>query len=91
MISGDTSVDFNTVPVTNMVQVPQFCILKTVTSLISIRSKMQIHVHGFSVDNWLQDSSQTFLKLFNLLVVARIFKDHVNFIHVSRAQNPSTD
>ena len=28
------------------------------------------------------------LKPFNLLVVARIFKDHVNFIHMSGAQNP---
>ena len=27
-------------------------------------------------------------KLFNLLFVARILKDHVNFIHVSGAQNP---
>ena len=64
MISGfffekknpDTGVDFNTLPVTNMAQFPQFCILKTVTSFISIRSKMQIHVHGFSVDNCLQDN-----------------------------------
>ena len=32
--------------------------------------------------------SYSFLKLFNLLVVARIFKDHVTFIHVSGAQNP---
>ena len=32
--------------------------------------------------------SYSFLKLFNLLVVARIFKDHVNCIHVSDAQNP---
>ena len=36
--------------------IPQFCTLKTVASLISIRFKMQIHVHGFCVGNWLQDS-----------------------------------
>ena len=50
---------------------------------------MQIHVRGSSVDNCLQDSfllvSQVII---NLLVVTRIFKDHLNFIHVSDAQNP---
>ena len=32
-----------------MVQFHNFCILKTVANLISIRFKMQIHVHGSSV------------------------------------------
>ena len=33
--------------------------------------------------------SYSFLKLFKLVgCVTRIFKDHVNFIHVSGAQNP---
>ena len=32
--------------------------------------------------------SYSFFKFFDLLVVTRIFKDHVNFIHVSGAQNP---
>ena len=49
---------------------------------------MQIHVHGFSVDNCCKSHSYSFLKLLNLLVVARILKDRVNFIHVSNAQNP---
>ena len=49
---------------------------------------MQIHVRGFSVDNCCKSHSYSFLKLLNLLVVAIIFTDHVNFIHVSGAQNP---
>ena len=49
---------------------------------------MQIHVRGFSVDNCCKSHSYSFLKLFNLLVVARIFEDHAIFIHVSGAQNP---
>ena len=52
----DTSVDFNTVQVTNMDQFHNFVFLNTVESLISIRFKMQIHVHGSSVDNCLHDS-----------------------------------
>ena len=52
-----------------------------------MRSKMQMHVHGFSVDDCCKSHPYSFLKLFNLLVVARIFKDHVNFIHVSGDQN----
>ena len=67
-----------------MAQFHNFGILKTVASLISIRSKIQIHVRGSSVDNCLQDSFLLVSEvIFNLLVVTRIFKDHV-----SDAQNP---
>ena len=59
-----TSVDLNTVQVTNMAQLHSVLYLKTVASLMSIRFKMQIHVHGFSIDNCRVTHVKSILKLF---------------------------
>ena len=53
---------------------------------MSVPFKLQIHVHGFSIDNCRKTHFNSILKLF-LLFAARIFNYHVDFTHVSSAQN----
>ena len=45
-------------------------------------------LHSFVFEDCHKSFFQFDPQVVNLLVVARIFKDHVNFIHVSNAQNP---
>ena len=61
--------------------------LKTVTSLISIRFKMQIHVHGFSVDNCRKTHFNSILKLFSCCLWQESLRTTWTFNHVSSVQN----
>ena len=84
----DTSVDFNTVHVTNMAQFHNFVFgrLSQVSFPFDPRCRSMFTVPLLTTV--CKTHSYSCLKLFNLLVVARILKDHVKIIHVSSAQNP---
>ena len=88
LFTPDTSVEFNTVQVTNMAHFHNFvfCRLSQVSFQFDPRCRSLFTVPLLTTV--CKTHSYSFLKLFNVLVVTRIFMDHVNFIHVSVAQNP---
>ena len=84
----EESVDCNTEQVTNMAQFHNFVFLRLSQVSFQFDPRCRSMFAVSLLTTVCKTHPYSFLQLFNLLVVARIFKDHVNCIHVSGAQNP---